>query len=135
MHAKTRYTRPMTSHTPLPPDLEQFVRQQLAAGRFASEDEVIFAALHLLEQHGTPPWPAGSRPPQATDTLLRSQPSRSVAEPSRVLDELGARAAASVAGRRSPRGILADLRSGISFDEIKVARSEMWSGFLDRGAG
>lgn len=35
---------------PLPPHLQQFVNEQLAAGRFKSESEVIHTALHVLEE-------------------------------------------------------------------------------------
>jgi hypothetical protein len=36
--------------------------------------------------------------------------------------------------RRSPRGILADLRSGINLDDIQEARGEMWAGLRHGGA-
>lgn len=39
----------MKFESALPPHLEQFVRDQLATGRFRSEGEVVHTALHLLE--------------------------------------------------------------------------------------
>lgn len=38
----------MTAH--LPRDLEHFVQTQVRSGRYASEEEVVRAALHLLKQ-------------------------------------------------------------------------------------
>jgi putative addiction module CopG family antidote len=40
----------MSMDTPLPPDLEKIVREQLATGRFRSPDEVFRAAIQLLEE-------------------------------------------------------------------------------------
>jgi antitoxin ParD1/3/4 len=40
----------MTINSPLPPHLEEFIREQLATGRFQSEREIIHTALHLLEE-------------------------------------------------------------------------------------
>jgi Arc/MetJ-type ribon-helix-helix transcriptional regulator len=99
----------MTSH--LPPHLEQFVQEQIAIGRFHSEGELIREALQLFQKqflphHASAPWPE-----QEFDQGLRSRP------------------APRADGRRSPRGILADLRSDLNFDEFREARSEMWSGF------
>jgi putative addiction module CopG family antidote len=79
----------MNVSLPLPPHLERFVREQLASGRYQNEDDVILAALQLLE----------------AQTLSQE----------------------SSTSRRSPRGVLGDLPSTISPDEIKEARREMWS--------
>jgi Bacterial antitoxin of ParD toxin-antitoxin type II system and RHH len=38
----------MTMNLPLPPQLEQLVREQLATGRFQDASEVVAAALRLL---------------------------------------------------------------------------------------
>jgi hypothetical protein len=103
----------MTSN--LPPHLEQFVREQIAIGRFHSENEVIRAALQLLE---------GRFPSHPTSGPL----------PSNEINQVpGPKSTGQAARRRTPRGILADLRSDLCYDEIKEARSEMWSGF-PRGA-
>jgi antitoxin ParD1/3/4 len=40
----------MTDDYALPPHLQQFVNEQLAAGSFHSESEIIRTALHLLEE-------------------------------------------------------------------------------------
>jgi hypothetical protein len=63
------------------------------------------------------------------DQGVSSRPSEPAGEQLRAGDVPGNGTPAHAAGRRSPRGILADLRSDISLDEIKEARSEMWSGF------
>ena len=36
--------------TSVPPQFEQFVRQEVAAGHYQSEDEVVVAALELLQR-------------------------------------------------------------------------------------
>jgi putative addiction module CopG family antidote len=41
----------MTISVSLPTDLEQFVREQMATGRFKSEADVISTAIQLLEEH------------------------------------------------------------------------------------
>jgi putative addiction module CopG family antidote len=108
----------MTVSTPLPPELKQFVCEQLASGVFQSESEVLFAALRLLRQRST------SHATSAQRTLHGpGQPSD---------DALSRSMSTNPGARRSPRGILADLRSHISLDDIKEARSETWSG-LSRG--
>jgi hypothetical protein len=43
--------------------------------------------------------------------------------------QLDKSAGQATAHRRSPRGILADIRSYIGSDEIAVARKEMWANF------
>ncbi|MBX9787687.1 MAG: hypothetical protein K2Y37_02125 [Pirellulales bacterium] len=35
---------------PFPPDVQQLVREQMALGSFSSEDELLRAALHALEE-------------------------------------------------------------------------------------
>jgi antitoxin ParD1/3/4 len=45
-----RYSAPMNLNVPLTPHLEQYVRDQLATGRFQSASEVVYAALQLLEE-------------------------------------------------------------------------------------
>lgn len=89
----------MNSDTSLPPQLERFVREQVVAGRFPSEGEVIRAALRLLEQS-----------------------SRTVPGPPAV-------------GKRSPRGLLADLPSGLGYDDFKDARAELWAGLRPGDGG
>jgi putative addiction module CopG family antidote len=111
----------MTNDLPLPPHLEQFVREQLARGRFHSECEVIHAALELLEEHSFPHENSGRWRTQAIEKGFAGKPSPSAR--SQLRDD-------AVPGvRRSPRGLLADLRSDLSFDDIRETRSEVWSGF------
>ncbi len=98
----------MNVNVPLSPHLEQFVRDQLARGRFQSEGDVIRAALRLLEGQSL------------AQGALRVQ--------------FGNDAARGPSARRSPRGILADLRSDIGLEEVKEARREMWAGFRQREA-
>ena len=104
---RMRYTGFMNISVPLPPHLDQFVREQLASGCFQSEADVVRAALHLME-----------------DRVLsqKRSPTPDECVPS---DD----AVRSSSMQRSPRGIFADIRSYISPDDIKDARSEMWSGF------
>lgn len=91
----------------LTPHFEQFVRQQLAAGRFNSEDEVINAALRLLEYQSLPQGAAVAGDKQMSQAAVPAD---------------------LASGRRSPRGLLADIRSDITAEEIMEARREMWSG-------
>jgi antitoxin ParD1/3/4 len=127
----------MTLDSPLTPHLERFVRDQLATGRFRSASDLISAALRLLEEQSlslknSKAWPtrvidagltSGRSEPLSNEFWqeLRQQlrPDRSPAN-----DE-----AANPSERHSPRGLLADLRSNLTFDDIKEARSEMWAGF------
>jgi hypothetical protein len=128
----------MNSNTPLPPHLEQFVREQIAAGRFLSEGDVLRAALQLLEESSHADMPSGSRPnervagfssqslPVATERWEVLRGPRADADGSSQL---------SAPAKRSPRGLLADLRSNLSPDQIADARHEMWAGFLHGEAG
>jgi Arc/MetJ-type ribon-helix-helix transcriptional regulator len=113
----------MFSHLLLPPHLEQFVREQIARGHFPSETEVICAALTLLEEHSPPVEIPGTRRSQGNDQT----PFRKPLEP--VADRLPGGEQARPTRRHSPRGILADLRSDLSLDELEHARNTMWSGF------
>jgi len=127
----------MTLNVTLPPHLEQFVREQLASGRFQFESDVIYAALHLLEEHSPPNETSGTQLKQEIDKGLSTTPSKPATkqfwhghrERLRADDMPGGGTPARPAVRRSPRGILADLRSDISLDDIKEARSELWSSF------
>jgi putative addiction module CopG family antidote len=120
----------MTSSLPLPPHLERFVREQLAIGRFRSEGDVIRAALELLEEQASTTGPAGLQEnadkPAGSDSAA---PSWEMLRDRLRGDDRRSTPGALPAGRRSPRGILADLGSGISLAEIKEARHELWSGF------
>jgi len=114
----------MISGSSLPPHLTEFIREQLAAGRFHSEDEVIRDALQRLRAATPTDRPFDlSRLPERTALTERWE------TPAEWL-------AASAAGdrppapeRRSPRGLLADLRRGLNVDDIQSARREMWAGF------
>jgi putative addiction module CopG family antidote len=99
---------------PLTPLLEQFVREQLARGSFQTEGDVLRAALRLLAERSEESKATPAKP-QADQALTSRVP--------------GSDTAAIPSSRRSPHGILADIRSDISADEIKEARYEMWSGF------
>lgn len=134
--SESRYTRPMPSSTPLPPHLERFVHQQIALGRYHSEDEVIRAAL----QHLVLMPPAGPSDGSQDGSTARSWSGR----PQSALDErwvtpgewLDNRPAKEMTPppRRCPRGLLADLRSGLSFDEVRETREELWAGLHSGGA-
>lgn len=108
----------MSGGPSLPPHLEQFVREQVAAGRFPSEGDVIRAAIDLLATS-----PTGS-PEGATAGRSRRPGSAATLERWEVV---GTGTAAPPA-RRSPRGLLADLRSGLSLDDLTDARTELWTG-------
>lgn len=128
----------MTSSTPLPPHLERFVREQIAAGRFRSEGELIRAALQLLEASSLTDTPSGPRPKQTATGSTRQSERPPMTEkweaPGEWLAGAPGKDTTPAPVRRSPRGLLADLRSGVSFDDIKDARSEMWSGLRHGGA-
>ncbi len=89
----------MNINIPLTPRLEQFIREQLTSGRFDSEAEIVAAALRLLEIQ--------SNSTNTQRTALSS---------------------GTGVNRSSPRGILSDLQSNLTFDEIQEARHEMWAG-------
>lgn len=66
----------MSDSFPLPPDLERFVREQLAAGRFRSEGELIRTALHVLEQRVAAPDTDPVWLKRAIDEGLSSKPAQ-----------------------------------------------------------
>jgi Arc/MetJ-type ribon-helix-helix transcriptional regulator len=122
----------MPSSTPLPPHLERFVRQQIATGCYDSEDDLIRAALRLLEASSASGTPTGSRPDRHRE-LARPAAGERWETPGEWLTDSPPTETTPPSARRSPRGLLADLRSGISPDDIREARSELWAG-LHRGA-
>lgn len=122
----------MTNGTSLPPHLERLVRRQIAAGRYHSADDVIRAALQLLEASapaGTPPGSPDRRSERARPTLGQRWQT-----PGDWLAGSPAQGTTTAPARRNPRGLLADLRSGITYDDVRDARSELWSGLHDGGA-
>ena len=120
----------MNISVPLTPHLEQFLREQLATGRFQTEDEIICAALRLLEDQtqrrsgreaGMDPtaWaPKAASWEELRDRLNNRDTDRAALDP---------------LTRRSPGGILADLRSNISLEDFREARRELWAS-LPRGS-
>jgi putative addiction module CopG family antidote len=119
----------------LTPHFQQFVRDQLKSGRYRDEGDLIRAALSLLEAQSTslssreskgvaPPCPLS--PP-----AIKSR--REILEPRPAYEGVTGDGKEKFAvARRSPRGILADLRSDLSLEDFKDARQEMWSA-LRRG--
>jgi antitoxin ParD1/3/4 len=79
----------MTIDSPLPPRLEQFIREQLATGRYQSESEVIHTALHLLEEKAHSPEATSAWLKQELDKGLSSRPSEPVTK--QFWDQLRAR--------------------------------------------
>jgi putative addiction module CopG family antidote len=65
----------MTIDKPLTPHLEQFIREQLAAGRFQSETDVIRTALRLLEEKAFSKEASSAWLKQELDKGLSSRPS------------------------------------------------------------
>lgn len=127
----------MPSSTPLPPHLARFVHRQITAGRYRSEDEVIRAALQHWEGSLSEDPPSGSRPEGPAVGRPR-RPTPVVGErwqtPGEWLAGLPASGATAPVVRRSPRGLLADLRRGLSFDDVREARDELWAGLHPGGA-
>jgi putative addiction module CopG family antidote len=68
----------MNIEFPLPPHLQQFVNEQLAAGRFHSEREVIHTALHVLEERYHSREALTDWYKQEIDKGMRSRPSEPV---------------------------------------------------------
>ena len=114
----------MNISVPLTPHLEQFLREQLAIGRFQTEDEIIRAALRLLEDQtqGHPGRETGTEPIAWAPRAASWEELRDGLN-NRATD----RAALGPLTRRSPRGILADLRSNISLEDFRGARREAWA--------
>lgn len=83
----------MTINSSLPPHLEEFIREQLATGRFQSEREVIHTALHLLEQKSHSLEATHAWLKQELDKGLSSRPSEPVTK--QFWDQLRARVGAS----------------------------------------
>jgi len=139
--ARLRYSQPMTISVPLTPHQEQFLRDQLASGRFESEYDVIRAALQMLEEHSPPTSSPGSFLKHKLDSGLSSSPSPPTLKQSwdQFRDQLRADRAPGDAAlsprRRSPRGILADIPSHLDPADIRQARREMWAGFPHGEAG
>jgi putative addiction module CopG family antidote len=103
-----RYALLMNFTVSLTPHLEEFLRQQLAEGRFNSEDEAIAAALRLLESQS----PHQDRAFQATNEIDK------------------AASATKEGGSRNLRGILSDIRTDVSAEDFLEARRETWGGFF-----
>lgn len=128
----------MSSLIPLPSDLERFVCDQIASGRFQSEDDVIRAALQLLQESARGDRPEGLNSPAPTG---RSRPPALAAvtgrweSPAEWRTSSPARETSPPPARRSPRGILADLRSDLTPDDFRAARAEVWAGCRPGGAG
>lgn len=125
---ETRYTLPMTSSISLPPHLERFVHEQIAAGRFHTEGELIRAALQLLEESSSAVGKPSSPWETAKGATLRQPAALEKWEVLRERSDSAGTNTTKGSARRNLRGLLADLRSDISFDDIKEARTEMWSG-------
>jgi len=129
----------MTSDLHLTPHFESFVRAQLQTGRFRSREDLISAALALLEEQSastptTNAWATAGhstrpdRAPAAAASHSEGNQSLSQSLPSNL-------AAAPNIARRSPRGLLADLASHLDHEDFMEARSEAWSRYLDDRAG
>ena len=113
----------MIGDIPLPPPLERFVRDQLAAGRYQSEGDLVCAALALLAAAGA----ADSADPGGTAQGRRP----TGLEPWGTCRGRAAGAGTEVpsaTARRRPRGLLSDLRTDLSFDDVRAARRELWGG-------
>jgi antitoxin ParD1/3/4 len=125
-----RYAPAMNLNLPLTPHLQQFVREQLASGRFQTESDVVRAALRLLEDQSLPHQSSAPRLHQSSENSLTNRtPDLQEFRKQRGTDHAHHGDSTQLsASRRSPRGLLADLPSTISPDEIKEARSEMWAG-------
>jgi Arc/MetJ-type ribon-helix-helix transcriptional regulator len=117
------------SSVSLPPHLEQFVHQQIAAGYYLSESEVIRAALLVLagttiaQQAATP---RGNNPTSAWLRSTRPPVEERWESPAEWLANSKAISEPSTSVKRSPRGLLADLRSGLDFEEVQEVRNELW---------
>jgi putative addiction module CopG family antidote len=111
----------MASDLHLTPHFEAFISAQLLAGRFQSRDDVISAALSLLEQTSASADTGRSRLRSNAKARERVSPNTD--------STLPALKTTSIA-RRSPRGLLADIPSNIDPDDIKIVRREMWSGYM-----
>lgn len=119
-------------NVPLTPHLQKFVRDQLASGHFQSEADVIRAALELLEDQSRSTASLPQYPSVDSEITHRSSgPARQErwAGPRDRRHRRDDEAPKSLSVRRSPRGILADIRSDISSDDIEEARREMWTSF------
>ena len=81
-------------------EIEHIISRQLQSGKYSSTGEVIRTALLLLEQNDF----AGSPDDWKQECLHPPQ-------------------------RRSPKGIMADIKSNIRVEEIRDVRNQMWSSF------
>lgn len=109
---------------PLHPDAEQFIRQQVLAGKYRSVGDVVQRAIDLLEQleqHKS--GQAGAEKDEERQARMRVQE----AVAAKVLDN--APDAVYDAPRRSPEGILVDIRIDVSDEEFQALRREMWDNF------
>ncbi len=68
----------MRIDAPLPPHLEQFIRDERAAGRFRPEDELIRTALHLLEEQSPAPELPADWLKREIDKGLNSRPAEPI---------------------------------------------------------
>ena len=119
--------------TAFDPSTRIFRAHQLQAGRFRSRDDVITAALALLEEQAASHEMSRPRSNRTIPTDRGREPSVPAVNemPERRVEQLPGDKAALPTARRSPRGLLADLPSHLGPDDFKDARSEVWSRFLD----
>jgi Arc/MetJ-type ribon-helix-helix transcriptional regulator len=106
----------------LSPDLQHFVREQIANGTFRSEDEVVLAALRLLVADIGGADQSYPSPFQAGETHSR------ISQADLLASDL------ANAPKRSPRGLLSDLHNDIGIAEFRTARNEVWMNLTEREA-
>jgi hypothetical protein len=105
--------------------------------QYHSEGEIIRAALLLLEASARAAAPPGTPTNATAEGPTRQTVRPAVIERWETPDEWRAgreeTAETPTPARRSPRGLLADLSSGISFDDVREARDELWAGLRHGG--
>jgi putative addiction module CopG family antidote len=125
----------------LSPDLQRFIENQIASGRFQSEDDVVRAALQLLASRLTP---VANIPTSKSEANTESAASAALPlafgqkyrpfESSRAGSITESRETADPPSRRSPRGLLADLLNKLGPEDFREARSEAWVHLAGREA-
>jgi Arc/MetJ-type ribon-helix-helix transcriptional regulator len=118
----------------LTPRLQAFIQAELAAGHFQSEEDLVRAAIQLLEQHANAPRSReaiGAKRPMSERTSY-NETALSVDSKVQANPPIGNDAPSDKRPRRSARGLLADIASHMDPEEFQKARREVWGSWSRR---
>jgi Arc/MetJ-type ribon-helix-helix transcriptional regulator len=118
----------------LTPRLQAFIQAELAAGHFQSEEDLVRAAIQLLEHYANSPRSSGAIGATAhvSERTTHGGPALSENAKAQAKPPIRNDLPASKSARRSARGLLADIASHMSPEEFQEARREIWGSWSHR---